>query len=258
MHCGDVSEGHIDNLTRFAISQYAHVLMPATPQSRSRLSGCGVPDDRIFVVGAPGLDDIVAGTFTDGLSIRSRLGLDDRDIIVVLYHPASAELTDAASHIRSVLAAVSMADGCQVVVLGGNLDAGGREMLNEIHANPAAFSFWPNLERDDYIGLLSEAAVLVGNSSSGVIESTSLRLPVVNVGSRQAGRECAENVLHVSPDETQVRAAIDRALHDTAFRDQCQHAVSPYGDGRTGARVAETLAALELSPQCRVKRYTAA
>jgi UDP-hydrolysing UDP-N-acetyl-D-glucosamine 2-epimerase len=255
IHCGDVSEGHVDNLTRFAISQYAHVLMPATASSRARLVGTGVAPKRIFVVGAPGLDDIIAGNFTSPAEVRRHYGLQKRPTIVLLYHPASNELSEVEAHTHEVLEAVSRYRDLQIVVLGCNADAGGRLIMERLKTFGERCFFWRNLPREDYLGLLKSASVLVGNSSSGIIEASSLSLPVVNIGRRQTGRECAENVLHVPTEQNAIAAAIDRALHDKTFHKQVRQAINPYGDGKTGKRIAAILADLPLSQELFIKHY---
>lgn len=255
IHCGDISEGHVDNLTRFAITQYSHILMPATEQSKKRLAGSGVAEKNIHVVGAPGLDDIVNRNFTSKEKLLAKFSLDNRDIITVLYHPASAEEDLSIKNVTTVLSAMGEFDTHQIVVIGGNLDAGGRGILKQIGRNENVYHFFSNLEREDYLGLLDISSVLVGNSSSGIIEAASFQLPVVNIGIRQKGRECAENVIHVDPDKELITKAINKALFDRAFISRLSHLENPYGLGNTGELICNILPSVELDSDLFIKSY---
>ncbi|MCP3928522.1 MAG: UDP-N-acetylglucosamine 2-epimerase (hydrolyzing), partial [Bacteroidetes bacterium] len=223
IHCGDISEGHIDNLTRFAISQYSHILMPATELSRERLLGTGVDNKNIYVVGAPGLDDIISQNFTIKEELLKKYSLKDKRTITVLYHPASAEKMDFKGNINTVLNAISKFPEYQVVIIGGNIDAGGRTILNEIGKREKVDCFVNNMAREDYLGLLNISSVLVGNSSSGIIESASFNLPVINIGASKKGRTCTDNVIHLNTDENEIKQEVKKALRDTNFTDKLKN-----------------------------------
>jgi len=114
----------------------------------------------------------------------------------------------------------------------------------------------PNVPHEEFLGLLRAAAVIVGNSSCGIIEAPSLCLPAVNIGSRQADRQRAENVIDAPPERAAIRAAVGRALHDEEFKDRVQRCINPYGDGSTGAAVAAHLASVVIDHRLLQKRMT--
>jgi UDP-N-acetylglucosamine 2-epimerase len=112
------------------------------------------------------------------------------------------------------------------------------------------------LEREAYLNLLANCAVLVGNSSSGILEAPSFRVPVVNVGNRQRGRPQAENILNCDYDAGGISAAIGTALSDPVFRRRCASAINPYGDGRSSRRICETLRDITLNQRLLDKECT--
>ena len=147
--------------------------------------------------------------------------------------------------------------GHQAVVVHPCSDAGYQGVIKAIEelAAPLQFRVRVNLDAPVFWGLLSIASVLVGNSSAGLIETPSFRLPAVNVGRRQIGRLCAENVIHADHDSAAVKAAIDRAL-SPAFKTAAQACNQPFGDGTAGARIVERLRRQEDRRRLLVKRMT--
>ena len=111
----------------------------------------------------------------------------------------------------------------------------------EERATGATFTILENVEREAYLNLLANCAVLVGNSSSGILEAPSFRVPVINIGNRQRGRPQAENILNCDYDAGRIAEALRTALGEPAFRQRCASAVNPYGDGRSSRRICETL-----------------
>ena len=107
-----------------------------------------------------------------------------------------------------------------------------------------------------FVNLMRQAAVLVGNSSMGIAEAPALKLPVVNVGNRQKGREHAGNVLFVPHNKTQIIRAVKRCLFDKAFRKKVQLCRNPYGNGATGKKVANILARIKINERLLNKRMT--
>jgi len=243
IHGGDASEGGVDEATRHAITKFAQLHFPATKKSAERVIKMGEDPSRVFVVGAPGLDTILNAKIAKREAICKKFGLSAKEPYVLLVqHPISTHPEESRRQIRATLGAINELEYPCVVVYP-NSDAGGRAMITEIEkseGNPLMHLF-KNVPHDDYISLLKNAGVLVGNSSSGIIEAPSLHVPVVNIGLRQAGRERAENVLDADYNKDQIISGIKKALFDEQFKSEVLACRNPYGEGRAGQRIAEVL-----------------
>jgi UDP-N-acetylglucosamine 2-epimerase (non-hydrolysing)/GDP/UDP-N,N'-diacetylbacillosamine 2-epimerase (hydrolysing) len=159
---------------------------------------------------------------------------------------------------RATLDAVDAVDDLQVVLVYPNADAGGQRAIDAIESHPIRDRALTvrSLPRRDFLGVMAAADVMVGNSSSGIIEAPSFGLPVVDVGPRQSGRERAENVVSVPHDERRIREAIDRCLTDDAVRARAASCDSPYDYGGAGARIVDRLATVDLDDRLLRKRLT--
>jgi len=252
IHGGDTLSGAvIDDSIRHALTKFAHLHFPASELSANRVRKLGEDNWRITTAGAPGIDDIRDGGFKSPETVRRQLGIDSsKDLIVVIQHPETTAEEQAGEQMEQTLDAVSQFDA-EVVVIYPNSDAGGEEMIDVIRTHPVAE--WAhtieNLPRDEYLGLLEGADVLVGNSSSGIIESPSLNVPVVNIGPRQEGRERAENVLDAPHDEERIHDAIAEVLTNPDFQRTAQECDNPYNKGGAGERIADRLANVEITDE---------
>jgi UDP-N-acetylglucosamine 2-epimerase len=152
------------------------------------------------------------------------------------------------------IAALSM----RTILIYPNADAGGRAMIEAIRRFERLpfLTVSQNIPHREYLSLLSVASVLIGNSSSGIIEAPSFGLPVVNIGTRQQGRQRAGNVIDVDHDHLAIRKAVEKALFDEEFRRAVRTCRNPYGDGRAGGRIASTLASVKIDRQLLGKKIT--
>jgi len=258
IHGGDRSEGGQDEAMRHAITKLAHVHLVATATSRRRVLGMGETPDRVFLVGAPGLDVILHEPLPGDARLRARYGLPDRDAyLMVVQHSVSTEPEAAGAQMRETLAAVHRV-GLPAILLHPNSDPGHRGIVGEIEraVEGRPWHVFKTLPRPDYLGLLRGAAVLVGNSSSGIIEAASLGVPVVDIGRRQGGREHARNVVHVAHRRRAIVDAVHTCLTDREFRRKARRAVNPYGNGQASQRISEILATVELDARLRQKRMS--
>ncbi|MBI4583370.1 MAG: UDP-N-acetylglucosamine 2-epimerase (hydrolyzing) [Planctomycetes bacterium] len=245
IHGGDVSGNPIDDFQRDAISRLASLHFAATARSAERLRQLGVHGP-VQVVGAPGLDAIRQRSLRARPEAARALGLPEEGWLVVLHHPNPVEAAAAAAEMAEVLeAASSLAAESRlaVAVIYPNNDAGWGGVVAEIRkleGRPGVRTF-KSLPRPDYLDLLAHARLLLGNSSSGIIESLSLGLPVVNIGSRQAGRERGANVIDAAAERGAILAAARRAWADPEVKKALQERKSPFGDGQAGERIAEAI-----------------
>ncbi len=250
---GDRVVGNVDDMVRHAVSRLAHLLLTTHEAARERLIRAGEQPWRVHCVGHSGLDRIQATPelSPDALAAALNVSRIDRPYLVVIQHPLSSEVDAAEAQMRETLEAI-VAVGWQAFVIYPNTDAGSRGIIRVIDEYGAggqgkgkiyAFNTIPDVP---FVNLLRGALALVGNSSLGILEAPLLRLPAINVGNRQQGRLHAENVLFVPPDRKAITAALRRIADDEDFAYRLRDCANPFGDGHTGARVAELLATIPL------------
>ncbi len=247
--------GSIDDSIRHALSKFAHVHLTTCASSTRTLIALGEEQARIRTVGEPGLDAIRELEPVPAEEMARELDLDlSRPILLATLHPVTTEAHLARMQMAELLAALE-ALSIQTVFTYPNSDAGGREMTEvlESHRGRPFLRIVPNLGLRKYLSLLRMASVMVGNSSSGIFEAPSFRLPVVNLGTRQHGRLRAENVLDTGHGKDQIIAAVSTALRDPDFRARVHACTNPYGDGFAAPRTVEILRRLRLRPQLLTK-----
>lgn len=248
IHGGEVTST-VDDFARHAITKLAHIHFAATEKSRERIIRMGEDPDRIFVVGAPGLDQIREESLLSKDELAERYKLDfSKPVILVVQHPVTLELESAKEQIRETLEAIASLQ-YQTVVIYPNADAGGRAMIETINEY-TRYSFikaFSSIQHRDYLSLLKEVSVLVGNSSSAIIEAPSFGLPVVNIGTRQMGRERAVNVIDTDYNRDSIKKCIERALLDTEFLNKAHKCKNPYGDGGASEKIISILAKININ-----------
>ncbi len=246
IHGGEVTST-VDEAVRHGITKLSHLHFAATKDSAQRILRMGESPERIFVVGAPGLDGIDQDLL-DREELFVDLKFDPRlPLALLIQHPVSEEVLEADKQIKASLLAIE-ARQLQTVVVYPNADAGGKKMIDIIklyEGRPWLRSF-SSLERRVFLSLMKHAAVMVGNSSAGLIEAPSFRTPVVNVGSRQAGRLRGTNVVDVGSSREEILGGIDKCLADRAFLDQLSDSKNPYGDGKSADRILSHLLGLKI------------
>jgi GDP/UDP-N,N'-diacetylbacillosamine 2-epimerase (hydrolysing) len=252
--CGGERSGSVDDAIRHSISKLAHVHGVSTQGSAQRLLRMGEHADRIHVVGAPGLVGLQELAEESRADWAAQVGLDNANpIAVVLFHPVVQDARTAGQQMTRVLQAV-LAEDFQVLCLKPNADSGSdgiRRAIEAALAKHAKLRVVTHLPRRTYVSVLATADVLVGNSSSGVVEAATFGTPVVNVGDRQEGRERNRNTQDVPVDEASIRRALQLARQwPRNSRDNV------YGDGLTHRRVADLLARLPLNASLLKKPMT--
>ncbi|MBL0203937.1 MAG: UDP-N-acetylglucosamine 2-epimerase (hydrolyzing) [Candidatus Microthrix sp.] len=247
LHGGEITEGAIDERIRHAITKLADLHLCATTDSARRIRQLGEPPWRVKVVGAPGLDRFrEASTMSDrdlgallGSPLHDRLGWSSTT-------PQTVDRTDVAARAEVVLSIAADTLG-SVLVLHPGADPGSDAIVEVITSMAAQRGNVVHLRNagEDYVGILSAADVLVGNSSSGIIEAASIPLAVVDVGDRQRGRAHGANVIHVETEAEAIREGIRTAL-SAEFRALVGDVQNPYGDGASIARIVTALTEVPL------------
>jgi GDP/UDP-N,N'-diacetylbacillosamine 2-epimerase (hydrolysing) len=254
VHGGDRALGQVDDSLRHAITKLAHVHFPATRESARRIRRLGEDAWRIHRVGSPGIDGIRQTAASHVQLCEHGLNLPRRKFALLLLHPADSDNAQERRRAALVLAGVKRSGINQVVIIYPNNDPGAAGIVaawQQAQRSDPRLITRPNVTREVFLGLLRDAAVMVGNSSSGIIESASFATPVVNVGARQLGRERSENVTDVPYSETAVRRAVARTQNDPNLRRSAGRNV--YGRGDTGRRIADVLGRLVLDQKLRRK-----
>ncbi|MGD0520800.1 MAG: UDP-N-acetylglucosamine 2-epimerase [Terracidiphilus sp.] len=244
---GEVSQGAIDDQVRNALTKLAHIHFTSTATARRRVIALGEEPWRIHHAGAPSLDHLRRSHLLDRAALEARLGLTlTPPTLLVAYHPVTI-LKDTTAEADALFAALKCAPG-QLVFVYPNADAGSYALIERTRALAGLRSdtrIYVNLDAQTYFSLLGQVDVLVGNSSSGIMEAASFTLPTVNVGMRQQGRERARNVIDSQAETGAILAAIQQAL-DPKFRETLRGMVNPYGDGTAASTIARVLATVPL------------
>ena len=252
---GEVSEGAIDDAVRNAVTKLSHIHFTPTEGAALRVLAMGEEPWRVHRTGAPSLDHLRRSTLPDEDGLAGELGWKpERPPLVVAYHPVTIA-QDTLREADAVYEALGRIDR-PLLFCFPNADAGSRRLIRRAEALCAERSdarLFVNLNPVVYWAALRHAAAMVGNSSSGIMESPSLGLPAVNIGMRQQGRERAGNIIDCEPEVEAILEAVQRAL-DPAFRRGLEGLVNPYGDGHAGERIAQVLAEAPLGEALLLKR----
>ena len=257
IQAGDRS-GHIDDAARHAIGKLAHIHFASCEDSASRLRRMGEQECRIKNVGAPQLDDITGGNYKAKNVAINDVTFDlDRPYILLLQHAVLNEIDDIYQQVTNSLKACEMTK-LPVFWIYPNLDMGYKKILSVINEKGSSgnITCLKNIERTTYLTLLANSAVLVGNSSSGILEASSFRVPVVNIGDRQRGRMQADNIINSSYKQADISASIDKALRDQETQTKCANAVNPYGDGKSSERICNILSEISINKNLLDKQVT--
>lgn len=245
LHGGEVSEGAFDEGIRHAISKMAHLHFVAAEPYRKRLVQMGERPDRVFNVGAPGLDHLAGLNWMSRAELEAELGVPlGKPLFLITYHPATLDVANATVAMEELLAALEEFPTATLIFTYPNADTGGRNLIASIddfvakHEHRAkAFA---SLGQRYYLSLMGEADAVIGNSSSGLIEAPALKKPTVNIGDRQQGRLKASSVIDVAGSREDIVRGIRGALSEE-FRRALPGTVSLYGAGNASEKIRQIL-----------------
>ena len=242
---GEISEGAIDEAVRNALTKMSHIHFTSTPAARGRVIAMGEEPWRVHHAGAPSLDHLQRSPLLGREELERVLGVSlTGPTAVVAYHPVTL-LEETTAEAEALFAGLSTVEA-QLLFCFPNADAGSRWLVERtkrfleergsgrLFVNLPALTFW---------SLLGQVDAMVGNSSSGIMETASFGLPTVNVGLRQKGRERARNVLDVDPQAEAIAEAVRKAL-EPEFRRSLTGMTNPYGEGLAAERIVQVLAGL--------------
>jgi UDP-N-acetylglucosamine 2-epimerase (non-hydrolysing)/GDP/UDP-N,N'-diacetylbacillosamine 2-epimerase (hydrolysing) len=261
IHGGELSEGSIDDSVRHAITKLASFHFPTTETYRRRIIQMGESPNRVFNFGAPGLDQLYGSTLLSRQELEEELGFSlEYPIALVTYHPVTRDSGSADAQVSRLVAAIKASD-IKAVFTMANADAQGALINGRLQTacaqNPGRFKWIPHLGHRRYLSCLKYFSVMVGNSSSGLTEAPSFRVPVINIGDRQRGRVRAANVIDVKCSRAAILRAIKQAI-SPSFRASLRGMRNPYDrfhDGRASERIKDVLKHVTLSDDLLSKHF---
>lgn len=255
---GEVT-GNIDEKVRHAVTKLADLHLVSTKGAARRVEQMGEETRKIFVTGCPSID--LAAEITDDPTLNfnpfdryggvGELHKLNNGYLVVMQHPVTTEHEQARQHVLETLQAIYDVN-MPTLWFWPNVDAGSDGTSNGIRSfreqyRPENIHFFKNMAPTDFLRLLYSSKCLIGNSSVGIRECSFLGVPVVNIGTRQTGRERGENVIDVKYCRDEIRSAVERHLSNGRYRRDCL-----YGDGQAGKRISDVLAQAPLEIEKRL------
>ncbi len=253
---GEISEGAIDDAVRNALTMVSHVHFTSTSGARDRIIAMGEEEWRVHRAGAPSLDHLRRQTLFTRQQLESRLELDlSQPTFLVAYHPVTIA-RDTLEETDALFAALETFPE-QLLFCYPNADAGSRALIERTRSFLAARQqgrVFINLDALTYWSLLAQVDLLLGNSSSGIMESASFALPTINIGLRQQGRERARNIVDADADLRPIQDAVRMARSDE-FRRSLLGMANPYGDGFASEKIVRVLTTVPLSRELLMKRH---
>lgn len=241
---GDVT-GTIDESIRHATSKFSHIHFTSNKEATNRLIKMGENKKSIFTVGSTGLDNIKQTKLISKNHLSKKFNIDfSLPYIILLQHTVTTEINEIDKNFLNTLKAISELK-IQTIVIHGNADAGSQKISKIL--SDSSIKQVKTIPNQEYVNLLIHSSALVGNSSSGIIETPYLKIPSVNIGTRQQGRLKAFSVIDVAYNKKQIKTAIQKAVFDKKFRNKVKNSPSPYGDGNSAKKIIKTLEKLNLS-----------
>lgn len=239
LHGGEETEGAMDNVLRHMLTKISHLHCCATELAASRIRQMGEAPKRVIVSGAPALDNIAAVPRLTRAELAEQFGLPKKgDFALITYHPVTLDLDATAAEIEALFETIRQT-GINCVFTAANADTAGRALNAKIEkfvADTPGQMLIGHMGAKGYYSAMEEAAMMIGNSSSGILEAASFGLPVVNIGDRQKGREVSFNVIQAAGTVSELTAAVKKAL-SADFKSLCEARENVYGDGKAAEKI---------------------
>ena len=247
---GDTTTGAtIDERLRHAITKFSDIHFPANDESAGVIVSMGENEELVFAVGNPGVQESYTFSESEKAALAEKYRLDrTKPILLVIQHPVTSTPEKAGEQMRVTLEALKALQ-FQSVLTYPNADVGNADMVKAIieYEKESYMRIYKNIPREDFVGLMGIADAMVGNSSAALIEAPSFRLPAVNIGLRQEGRERAQNVINAPHDKGAIIAAIQKALSED-FKERISNVSNPYAQENADEKIIAILRDMDLSP----------
>lgn len=247
IHGGEITEGAYDDAIRHAITKLSFIHFTSTPEHKKRVIQLGENPNRVFDVGAAGLDHLHRSKLMTLEELSASLAFKiDKPYLLVTYHPVTLASEPATESFNNLLKVLDEYRDYQIILTYPNADDGGREIITLLEAyasnNSRRVLAIPSLGQLRYLSAVKYASAVVGNSSSGIIEVPSFKVPTINIGERQRGRMAANSVFHCDASTVGISTAIKEALDENL-----SNVVNPYGKGNASESILTQIKAADLS-----------
>lgn len=256
IQAGELS-GNIDGMTRHAITKFVHIHFAANDDAFNRLLKMGEQDFRVFKTGAPQLDEFSEYEYFDRQKLCNKFNISATEpYSLILQHSITEESHLSEEQMKTTLNAIYELK-LQSVLIFPNNDAGSNGIQNAIvRMTNSKIHIARNVSREDYANLMYHADFMIGNSSSGILEAPTFKLPAINIGRRQIGRLQAKNVVNVENfDKNKIIEAINY-VQQSDFRHSIQNISNPYGDGDSSEKIVKILENLVIDEKLINKQLT--
>lgn len=253
---GDTTEGAQDEWIRHSITKMSYLHFPTNEMSYRRIVQLGENPQRVFNYGSTSIDNILYGKKMALSEALSSLGLQKTKYALCTYHPVTMDGGSSTQDVMDLLEAIRSYSEIDFIMTKSNADKGGRqinELLDASEKKIKNLHVFASLGSERYLSLMSGAEMVIGNSSSGIIEAPALKVPTVNIGDRQRGRLQSESIINCSPDKESIEKAMDLAM-SSDFRFICRKGKSPYGDGHAAQQIANKIWEILLSGKIDLKK----
>lgn len=240
---GDTTEGAMDEWIRHSISKIAYLHFPSNEISRKRVIQLGEEPERVFNYGSTSIDNIINIANMTKEEALDSIGLGECKYAVCTYHPVTMENRDVTFLIEEFIKAIKAFPEIQFIVTKSNADQGGariNELLDKANDATENIHVFTSLGVRRYLSLMKYSEFVLGNSSSGIIETPAFGIPTVNIGDRQRGRLQSESIINCGESSEEIVSAINKAI-DVEFKQKCKEVISPYGDGHAAENIAKMI-----------------
>lgn len=257
LYGGETTEGAVDESIRHAITKMSYIHFTSTESYRRRVIQLGEQPNRVFCVGAIGIENILKEEIMPKRDLETSLNFKlDKPHAIVTFHPVTLEDNQSAQQFQAILDVCKNYQDMYFIFTKANADANGRIINNMIDSymeeNKHAIAF-TSLGMTRYLSALKYSVLVLGNSSSGLIEAPSFGIPTVNIGDRQKGRLKASSIIDCKPNTDDIQRAIHLAL-SKEFQEKSKKTVNPYGDGNTSEKVTSILKTFLLEDKISLKK----
>lgn len=257
LYGGETTEGAVDESIRHAISKLSYLHFTSTDEHRRRVIQLGEHPDRVFNVGAIGIENILNEKLLSKADLEKSIDFKlDKPYGVVTFHPVTLEENSSEKQIKALLEACRAFKNMKFIFTKANADANGRiinQMIDDfVENNDDAIAF-TSLGLVRYLSALKYCTMVIGNSSSGLLEAPSFGVPTINIGDRQKGRLQADSVINCEPTQGEIEKAISLALTNE-FREKARKTVNPYGDGNTSSKIVNIVRDFILNDKINLKK----
>lgn len=238
---GDTTEGALDEWMRHSITKMSCLHFVTNEDSKSRVIQLGEDPHYVYNYGSTSIDNILHMHDISKKDALFEIGLKECKYAICTYHPVTMDMEGVERQISNFIKAISYFPNIRFIVTKSNADQGGskiNKMLDEAEKKINNLSVYTSLGIQKYLSLMKHAELVLGNSSSGIVEAPAFRVPTVNIGDRQRGRLQSGSVINCGDTVTNIVEAVKIALSDE-HRKKCLHVISPYGDGQAAEKIAK-------------------